>query len=195
MLHRLDPYWLWALLALPGAGFALSALRATDVEALEPLLHPSGEFAARLMIVALLATPLARLLPGWRGPRWLLRHRRHFGVAAFGYAALHTVFYLIGAGGADAVLAALPRVEIWTGWLALALFAGLAALSNNASVRAFGPRWKRLQRWVYVAAALSLLHWAALHDWGGVVPALANFAPLLLLSLWRVWPRRPAISA
>ena len=48
-----------------------------------------------------------------------------------------------------------------------------------------GASWKPLQRWVYGAAVLTLLHWAALHDWGGIGPALVHFGPLAALSIWR----------
>ena len=35
-----------------------------------------------------------------------------------------------------------------------------------------GPMWKTLQRYVDGAAFLTLIHWAALRDWGGIGPAL-----------------------
>ena len=59
----------------------------------------------------------------------------------------------------------------------------------------FGCCWRfprldfphRLQRWTYAVAVLTLLHWAALHDWGGIGPALVHFAPLGLLEAYRAW--------
>ena len=50
------------------------------------------------MIIAMMATPLTLLLPGWRGPRWLTRRRRYLGVAAFAYALAHTLLYLVDEG-------------------------------------------------------------------------------------------------
>jgi len=45
-------------------------------------LHLSGEFGARMMIVAMLATPLRLLFNKQRWTLLLVRHRRYFGVAS-----------------------------------------------------------------------------------------------------------------
>lgn len=199
LLDILSPYWLWLVLALPAAGM-ISSLSGTDSpDIYKALLHPSGEFSARFMIIAMLASPLMLVFQGWRGPRWLKKNRRYFGVAAFGYAALHTLFYLLDAGAMARVLAEIPRLYIWTGWLAFVIFVPLAVTSMDYFVRKLGPRWKTLQRWTYPAAVLTLLHWAALHDWGGIGPALVHFVPLGLLEAYRIWywyirPRRKAIA-
>jgi sulfoxide reductase heme-binding subunit YedZ len=139
------------------------------------------------------------LLKGWRGPQWLKKNRRYLGVAAFGYALLHTIFYLIDKAGLDPVLSELPRLYIWTGWVAFLIFVPLAITSNDYFVRRMGTWWKWLQRWTYAAAVLTLVHWAAIHDWGGVAPALVHFAPLAVLEAYRVWywtlRRRPEPTA
>ena len=64
-------------------------------------------------------------------------------------------------------------------------------------MRKLGRRWKPLQRWTYAAALLTLVHWAALHDWGHPAAALVHFAPLVGLSAYRIWYRylRPRQSA
>ncbi|MEM7693143.1 MAG: ferric reductase-like transmembrane domain-containing protein [Pseudomonadota bacterium] len=186
-MSRFSPYWLWALLALPAFGFAAQLATTSDPDVVHALLHPTGEFSARFMIIAMLASPLALVLRGWRGPQWLKRNRRYFGVAAFGYAALHTIFYLLDQGSLGAVIADAPKLSIWTGWFAFLIFIPLAATSVDSAVRRMGSSWKTLQRAVYAAAVLTLVHWAALHDWGGVGPALVHFAPLALLEAYRVW--------
>lgn len=183
----LDPYWLWALLTLPAIAFTAEALGNPSLDALEGLLHETGEFAARFMIIAMLASPLVLLLKGWRGPQWLRRNRRYFGVAAFGYALYHTVVYLLDTAGAAGVIADLPKLYIWTGWLAFVIFVPLAITSHDYFVRKMGPSWKTLQRTTYIAAVFTLLHWAALHDWGGIAPALVHFAPLAALEAYRLW--------
>jgi sulfoxide reductase heme-binding subunit YedZ len=137
------------------------------------------------MIIAMLASPLVLLLRGWRGPQWLKKNRRYFGVAAFGYAAMHTILYLVDQESTARVLADLPKLYIWTGWIAFVIFIPLAATSMDYFVRRMGPSWKRLQRWTYAAAVLTLIHWAALHDWGGIGPALVHFVPLGLLEGYR----------
>ncbi len=186
-MARLYPYWLWLLLAIPGFGMASALAGATDPKIYHELLHPTGEFSARFMIIAMLASPLVLLLRGWRGPQWLKKNRRYFGVAAFGYAALHTVFYLIDEGSLARVAADIPKFYIWTGWIAFLIFIPLAVTSMDYFVRRMGSSWKTLQRTTYAAAVLTLLHWAALHDWGGIGPALVHFGPLAILEGYRVW--------
>lgn len=187
MLKILSPCWLWALLALPGVGMAIQLFTSSDPKVFHHLLHPTGEFAARFMIIAMVASPLVLLLKGWRGPQWLRKNRRYFGVAAFAYALAHTIFYLIDEGTLDAILRDAPKLYIWTGWIAFIIFFPLAVTSSDYFVRVMGPNWKRLQRWTYAAAVLTLLHWAALHDWGGIGPALVHFVPLALLESYRAW--------
>lgn len=183
----LSPYWLWVLLALPAAGFVAAVTGSDDPEIFEQFLHPTGEFSARFMIIAMLASPLVLIFKGWRGPLWLKKNRRYFGVAAFGYAALHTLYYLIDAQTMVQVIKDFPKLYIWTGWVAFAIFIPLAVTSMDYFVRLMGPRWKQLQRWTYPAAVLTLIHWAALHDWGGIGPALVHFGPLGLLEAYRGW--------
>lgn len=187
MFSRLSPYWLWVLLALPAFAFISDALTSADPKIFESLLHPTGEFGARLLIVTMLASPLALLFRGWRGPRWLRKHRRHFGVAAFGYATLHLLFYVLDRATLDKVFGEITDLDIWTGWLAFLIFLPLAATSFDAAVKALGPKWKTLQRWVYAAAALTLLHWAAHDDFKGLIPAMVQFGPLIALETYRVW--------
>ncbi|MDP5362388.1 MAG: ferric reductase-like transmembrane domain-containing protein [Paracoccaceae bacterium] len=175
------------LLALPAFGFVMAVTGSEDPKVFEEFLHPTGEFSARFMIIAMLASPLTLIFKGWRGPLWLKKNRRYFGVAAFGYAALHTLYYLIDAATMARVIEELPRLYIWTGWVAFVIFIPLAVTSMDYFVRVMGPRWKQLQRWTYLAAVLTLVHWAALHDWGGIGPALVHFVPLGLLEAYRAW--------
>lgn len=184
MFARLSPYGLWVLVSLP-ALWVLNGLATTpDIRA---LMQPTGTLAARFLIVTLLATPLMILLPGWRGPRWLAHNRRIFGIATFGYSALHLSIYLADRASVPMILAHARYFEIWTGWLAFAIFLPLAATSSDRAIRRLGPHWKPLQRLTYAAAVLVLLHWASQHDWSGWVPALLHFAPLGALELFRLW--------
>lgn len=190
-----SPYLVWALLCLPAIPM-IQLLASDNPRAVHIAVHPSGEFAARFMIIAMIATPLSMLLRGWRGPRWLVKNRRYFGVAAFCYALAHTVLYLIDKGTVSRIVGEIPRVYIWTGWIAMLIFIPLAVTSTDGWVRRLGPTWKWLQRWVYAAAVLTLVHWASLHNWGSVAPALLHFGPLIALSVWRLWwnflrPRTP----
>jgi len=186
-LSFLHPYWLWLLFALPAIGMTNAALTSDNPRIFHILVHPSGEFSARFLIIAMMATPLVLLLKGWRGPLWLKRNRRYLGIAAFGYGLLHTIFYLIDKSSLDTVMSELPRLYIWTGWIAFVIFVPLAVTSTDYFVRIMGPRWKTLQRWTYAAAVLTLLHWAALHNWNSTAPALVHFGPLILLEAYRIW--------
>lgn len=183
---------LWALLALPALLWSWQAagMAAPD---LEELLAPSGTMAARLIIAALALTPLVRLLPASRALRWLLARRRHLGVAAFGYAVLHTLFYVLAMGRLDDMLAELGAPGIWTGWLALLLMVPLAATSNDAAMRALRRAWKRVQQLAYPAALLTLAHWMLVHD--DRLAALAHFLPLVALQLARLAQRLPGRAA
>ena len=185
MLKKLSPYWLWLVLALPALTM-ISPFFATDTGSLRGVLHGSGEFAARFMIISMMATPLMMLTKGSRFARWLRANRRYFGVAAFAYAAIHTLAYLMGES-LDRILAEATRFDILTGWLAFAIFIPLAATSMDYAVRKLGVWWKPLQKWTYAAAVLTLLHWASLHNWGGWAPAAVHFAPLAALTLYRLW--------
>ena len=198
-MARFSPYWLWALLAVPGLGMINALVTSTDPAAFRELLHPTGEFSARFLIIAMLASPLALIFRNARFPKWLKKNRRYFGVAAFAYALLHTIFYLVDKDSLQPVLAELPKLYIWTGWVAFLIFIPLAATSFDYFVRKMGTNWKLLQRTTYVAAVLTLVHWAALHDWGGIGPALVHFGPLAVLEGYRVWywylRPRPTASA
>jgi len=200
MLSRLSfltPYWVWALFALPALGILNGAFTSSDPRILNTLVYPTGEFAARFLIIAMMATPLAMLFKGWRGPQWLKKNRRYLGVAAFAYALLHTVFYLVDRASLGRVLDEATQLDMWTGWLAFAIFIPLAATSMDYFVRRMGPAWKTLQRWTYPAAVLTLLHWAALQNWASPTAAIIQFAPLALLEGYRIWYwyLRPRASA
>ncbi|MFN4155903.1 MAG: sulfite oxidase heme-binding subunit YedZ [Paracoccaceae bacterium] len=186
MLSRLSPYWLWVLLSVPALGMT-SVFLGDDARAFHGLLHPTGEFAARFMIIAMLVTPLMYLTKGASWARWLKTNRRYFGVAAFSYAALHTYVYLVDKADIGRILTEAVRFDIATGWVAMLIFIPLAATSMDPAVRALGRWWKPLQRLTYAAAVLTLLHWASLHDWNGWAPALVHFTPLAVLSLYRLW--------
>jgi sulfoxide reductase heme-binding subunit YedZ len=167
----------WALLCLP-AMLMMRPYVFGDVIAMD-MMQPTGEWSARFMIAAMVLSPLLSLI----GPRpwlsWLIQRRRALGVAAFGYAILHLIFYIIDMGNLDDILAEFWALGIWTGWAAMLLFVPLAVTSNDASMRALKAGWKRLQRLVYPAAVLVLVHWIFIHN--NLGPALVHFIPLVLL--------------
>lgn len=122
-------------------------------------IHWTGDWAARLLIITLAATPLRLTFPSAAWTKWLLLHRRDLGIATFVYAAAHLVVYLFYKADIARLFAEAAEPGLWTGWLALLILLPLAMTSNNAAVRALGKRWKRLHRAVYVAAVLTFAHW------------------------------------
>ena len=167
----------WLLLSIPAllllSGYWRGAIDSID------MLNPTGEFSARLMIVAMVLGPLAAVIGAKPWLKWLLARRRAIGVAAFGYAVLHTIFYLIDMGNLDDILAEWSAPGIWTAWAAMLLFVPIALTSNDAAVRAFRSNWKSVQRLVYAAAVLTLLHWFWVDN--DYRAAIIHFAPLILL--------------
>ena len=170
-------YVFWAVLSIPAAfmllGYQTGAITAID------LLHPTGEWSARLMIVAMMLSPMVAIFGQRPWLNWLVRRRRALGVAAFVYAALHLIFYIIDMGNLSQILAEFWALGIWTGWAAMLLFVPLAVTSNDASMRALKAGWKRLQRLVYPTAILVLVHWIFIDN--DIIPALIHFIPLSLL--------------
>ncbi|MBG6202905.1 sulfoxide reductase heme-binding subunit YedZ [Labrenzia sp. EL_13] len=180
--------FLWTLLAIPSIPMILALANGAVSEdgrpATEFLLHPTGEFAARFMIISMIISPFRLMFPKNGFWFWMVRRRRYFGVAAFTYAAFHTVLYLIDMGSLQAVLGEFLAFGIWTGWLAFFIFVPMAVTSNDASVRRLGRFWKPLQRFGYLAAVATLLHWMFVHNEFG--PALVHFVPLALLETYRI---------
>jgi len=172
----------WLALAVPAA--LMVADLARGMLAMD-LLHPTGELSLRLMVAAMMVGPLIeffganRFLAGW------LAIRRHLGVAAFAYAALHLVFYAIDMGGLRPILAEFTLPAILTGWIGFALMLAAASISNEAATLCLGRRkWKRVQQGVYLAFALALAHWVLLdRAWG---PALIHLAPVLIAWCFRI---------
>ena len=179
------PVWFWLLLSVPA--LPMLWVLSSGTGAAERLLHPSGEFAARFLIVALAITPLRLIFPGAGWLTWLSRRRRAVGVAAFGYAALHTLLYVVDTATLRDLWAEFFALGIWSGWAALAIFVPLAVTSNDAAQRLLRRAWNRLHRLVYAAAILTLLHWIFVNN--NLGPALVHFVPLAGLEAYRVFRR------
>ena len=186
--------FIWSVLALPAIPMTLALIGGAPDPGGQPaahaLLHPTGEFAARFMIIAMSLTPLRMLFPGSRFLSWMMQRRRYFGVAAFAYALAHTVLYIVDMQTLQAMLAEFWALGIWTGWLAFFIFVPLALTSHDYAVRQMGRTWKALQRWVYPAAVATLVHWIFVHN--NLGPALVHFVPLAALEIYRIWRSRSA---
>lgn len=155
----------------------------------EEVLHETGIWALRLLLVTLAITPLRRLT-GWG---WLLRFRRMIGVSAFVYALLHFLTFVVVDQGLDLAEIAgsvVKRPYITVGFTALALLVPLAVTSTDGMVRRLGGRrWKRLHRLVYVIAVLACLHYLWLVKADTLNPLVYTGVLVVLLVL-----RLPAFS-
>lgn len=143
---------------------------------------PSGDIAAKLLVTTLCLGPLRHLCPGSAWCAWLVARRRIFGLAAFGYAAVHLFVFAAAIGRLDWIIEGMAFASMSTGWLAFALLGVVAAISNGVAVAQLGRWWKRIQRLAQPAALLMLVHWMLLDasPW----KALAHAAPLALLWGW-----------
>lgn len=181
-------FFIWLLLALPLVPMMVALTSGTPGPDGQPvtemLLHPTGEFAARFMIAAMIVSPLRLIFPGNRALKWLAARRRYLGVAAFSYALAHAALYVVDMQTVAAILGEFWALGIWTGWLAFLLFIPLAATSNEWAVRRLGRRWDILQKCIYVAALATLAHWIFVHN--NIGPALVHFMPLAALEFYRI---------
>lgn len=189
-MRKIDTdYVIWALLCLPAAAVAWRIWGDGAPPNYERLSWRTAEVSGYLLILTMMITPLGLLTKGRYGTRWLMGRRRYFGVASLGYGILHMVFYFLHTGLPAVVTEAL-WFNVWTGYLLMAIMLPLGWTSRTSVVRRMGPRWKRLQRWAYPAAALTFVHWACQFNWSDWSEALLFFSPLLALSIWRVWRMR-----
>jgi len=188
----------FALCLLPFAVMVMSAFRIAGFDLganpVESLIHETGLWGLRLLLVTLAVTP-ARRLTGWN---WLVRLRRMLGLFAFFYVLCHFLSYAV----IDQRLALGPIVEdiverpfITIGVLALLLLLPLAVTSTNKMMRRLGKRWQSLHRLVYPIAILGVWHfwWQVKEDIREPLIYATVLALLLGLRLWfRSKKARPA---
>lgn len=186
-LARHVPAWLIYLGVVGYAGWLLwlgidNRLGAEPVKALE---HALGEAALYLLVIGLAITPLRERL-GLN----LLKFRRAIGLACFFFVTLHLLTWaVLDVQGLDRVWADIvKRPYITVGMAAFALLIPLAVTSNILSVRALGPRWRKLHRLVYPAAVLGGVHYALLVKGFQLRPLIFLMVILALLALR--WPVR-----
>ncbi len=185
-LRPVKPWMVYALGALPAA-LLIGQIFTGDlgVDPVKTIEHRLGEVALQLLVAGLCITPLRRLI-GLN----LIRFRRQIGVLAFTYAALHLAVWVTldlqfrwAEIGADLV----KRPYIILGMLALLLLLPLAATSNNKSIKALGPRWRRLHWLTYPAVLLAGLHFVWLMKAWAVEPLIYLGAIVGLLALRLAW--------
>jgi len=159
----------------------------------EQLMHVTGEWAARFLILALLVSPL-------KG-RWrvLLQFRRMLGLYAFGYACLHflTFGHFFLGWTWELLLEELnERPYITAGFLAWLGMLPMAITSTNAMRRRLRHNWQRLQSVVYAVAVLICVHllWQVRSDFGEALLYCLLFGGLLSWRLMQYGKKRLCVS-
>ncbi len=118
----------------------------------------TGDAAFKLLLLALAVTPLA-IVTGWRQH---LRLRRTLGLYTFFYASIHFLIFVwldYGLNWDYIVTGIFDQPFVLVGFAAFLILLPLAATSFKWAQRKLGKNWKRLHRWVYLAAALVALHY------------------------------------
>ncbi len=157
----------------------------------EALIHGTGEWAARLLIVALLVTPV-RDWTGWTG---VLQLRRMLGLFAFTYASMHLLLFLqfdLGWSLARVWEEVVERPYITVGFGAWLILVPLAITSTRGWQRRLKRGWKQLHQAVYGVAILVSLHilWQARSDIGEALVYALIFGALLGQRLMQIWKKR-----
>ena len=135
----------------------------------EYLMHVTGEWVMRFMVLVLAATPLAR----WGWPR-LARYRRMLGLYVWFYATLHLLVFAqvyIGWSGAILLEELVERPYVLVGFLAWLILVPLGITSANSIRRKLGRNWRKLHKLTYAVAFLGWLHlfWLSRSDVGEAV--------------------------
>ena len=135
----------------------------------EHLMHVTGEWVMRFLVLVLLATPLARY--GW--PR-LARYRRMLGLFVWFYATLHLLVFtqvFIGWSGEQLIEELAERPYVLVGFLAWVILVPLGITSAGAIRRKMGRNWRKLHKLTYAVAVLGWLHllWLSRSDVGDAV--------------------------
>ena len=158
----------------------------------EHLMHVTGEWVMRFMILVLAATPLAR----WGWPR-LARYRRMLGLYAWFYATLHLlVFAQVYIGWSVEILLEelAERPYVLVGFLAWLILVPLGITSANSIRRKMGRNWRKLHKLTYAVAILGWLHlfWLSRSDVG---QALLYGAIIAFLLVYRILPSTSILTA
>jgi sulfoxide reductase heme-binding subunit YedZ len=122
------------------------------------MIHQTGDWAVRLLMLSLFVTPLRRIA-NWNR---LIALRRMIGVAALAYAVAHLSLYVVDQRFDLTRVASeiALRIYLTIGFVALLGLAALGITSTDAMIRRLGGKaWGRLHRIVYGLGALACLHY------------------------------------
>ena len=135
-------------------GLYSDALGANPVEA---VIHETGEWGLRLLLLTLAISPLRRIFKFHS----LIHLRRMFGLLCFFYILIHFSIYLVLEQWFDwlAIVEDIKeRPYITVGFAAFVLLIPLAVTSTNAMQQRLQSAWVKLHKLVYVISILAILH-------------------------------------
>jgi sulfoxide reductase heme-binding subunit YedZ len=149
---------LFVLLLLPLVNlFYLGFNDDLSADPVEYILHYTGIWSIRIVLLTLLMTPLKDLLK----KAVFLRVRRLIGLFVFFYVSLHLLVYVwldLGFRFSHLWEDILKRPYITVGFIAWLLLVPMAITSNRRMIRKLGKKWKTLHKSIYVITILACLH-------------------------------------
>ncbi len=151
------------------------------------VIHDTGLWAIRFLLIALAVTPLRAALDWGK----LLLLRRMLGLTALAYAVAHFSLYIVDQNGNLLVVASeiIHRFYLTIGFAVLLGLIALGTTSTDAAVRRMGRWWKRLHRLSYLLAVLALLHYF-IQSKANVSEPVFVAGLYVWLMLWRLLPAR-----
>ncbi|KQP50216.1 protein-methionine-sulfoxide reductase heme-binding subunit MsrQ [Methylobacterium sp. Leaf108] len=142
----------------PGLWLAGSyGLDALGPKPITALIHGTGDWAVRFLLLSLAVTPLRRIA---NYPRFILV-RRMLGLTVLAYALLHLGLYVVDQNFILSKVASeiVQRFYLTIGFVALLGLTVLGVTSTDGMIRRLGKAWPRLHKVVYAIAALGLFHY------------------------------------
>lgn len=167
------------------------------VNPIEAVIRNLGDWALRILILALAVTPLRRLT----GRPEIARYRRMIGLWAFAYVTMHLLCYVVldqFFDWASIWKMILKSKFILVGMLAFALLLPLAVTSTNGMIRRLGAaRWRRLHKLAYPAGVCGAIHYIWMVKADITQPMIYMFILLVLLAMRFWWwnQSRPRLAA
>lgn len=125
----------------------------------DTLLNETGIWAIHLLLITLMLSPLAKILPSPEP----IKFRRMLGIYSFVYALSHFATYILFELQLDMGLIATELVKrpyIVVGLTALVLLFVLTVTSFQKIRRSMGKRWQHLHNSIYLIVPLALLHFS-----------------------------------
>lgn len=183
-------------LLVPGVLFAYwLATNQLGARQVTELIHDTGLWAIRLLMISLAITPFARALD-WNT---LLLVRRNVGVAAALYAVAHLLLYVVDQNFhlLTVVSEIALRFYLTIGFVALLVLIALAWTSTDGWVKRLGRNWKRLHRLAYPVGVVALLHYYIQSKLNVSEPVFVSGLFVWLMA-WRLlpetWRRRQGLG-